>query len=190
VAPGPEEEAVRVLLKILLGGFIVFMVLAIAQEWEFFSSAWFGGEDPPPEIAEPERKAAADAVHLVLSLMSHLYSSGGDRRFSERIPVSEPVLEEMNADLDYLRRNHLRQEMELERLEIVAVETRGEDRLEIRTREYWKVRRFSLVGSGPLEHPRPYVTHGKFFVVQGDRGWRVQGWEVYDPAWEQGGSGS
>ncbi len=38
------------LLKILLAGFVVFMVFSVAQEWEFFSSAWFGSEEQRFEL--------------------------------------------------------------------------------------------------------------------------------------------
>ena len=68
----------KALLKILLGGFVVFMSLSIAQEWEFFSSAWFGEAAPQAPLSDDERKGAADAVHMTLSLMRHLYLSGGD----------------------------------------------------------------------------------------------------------------
>ena len=52
----------KALVKILLGGFVVFMGLAIAQEWTLFSSAWFG--EPPTEasLTDDERKQAAEII--------------------------------------------------------------------------------------------------------------------------------
>ena len=81
------------LLLILAGAFAVFMALAIVQEWEMFGAAWFGGgEEAPPPLAESERKAAADAVYMALSLMQHFYGSGGDPRYAERMPYAIPAL--------------------------------------------------------------------------------------------------
>ncbi|KKK98648.1 hypothetical protein LCGC14_2640660, partial [marine sediment metagenome] len=44
---------------------------------------------------ETERKAAADTVYEMLTLMEHFYGSGGDRRFAERMPASATVVDEM-----------------------------------------------------------------------------------------------
>ena len=118
----------KTLVKILLGGFAAFMLLAIAEEWDFFSSAWFGSaEEVSAALSEPDRRAAADTLHLALTLMGHFYTSGGDPRFAERMPVSQGILEEMSADLDYLGRNHRVQEMDLDRLEILSVDSLGRD---------------------------------------------------------------
>jgi len=169
------------LTKILVVGFFAFVVVALAQEWKSVSSDWFGSNDTEISISEADRKAAADSVHLVLTLISHLYGSGGDSRFVERIPASEGVLEEVLADIAYLRRNHRRQEMVLDRLEIVTAEPLDADRVEIRTREYWQVRLFWITGSGEADPPRTLETHGKYLVVRGARGWRVEGWDLVEP---------
>ena len=169
------------LLQILLGGFAVFMVLAMAQEWQVFSSSWFGGVEPTVEAPEADRKAASDTVHQVLTLMEHLYASSGDARFAERMPASESVIGEIRADIDYLVRNHRRQEMELRRLEIASIDPLSENALEIRTREYWNYRVIVFVGAeepGPLQHQ---LTHGKYLVVRGSKGWRVARWELAEP---------
>ena len=171
------------LLKILAVGFVLFMALAMSQEWEVFSSAWFG-QEPVTEETEVDGKPAADVVHLTLTLMGHLYSNGGDRRFAERIPAADGVIEEMLADIDYLARNHRRQEMSLERLEVTSVETTGPDRIEIRTREYWDVRFLSTIEDVETDPPLRQTVHGKFLVALGGRGWRVEGWEVLDPSRE------
>ena len=95
----------KALGKILLGGFVVFMGLAITEEWGMFSSAWFGESEPEASLTDEERKSAADAVHLTLSLMRHLYLSGGDPRFAERMPAARGIVEEILADVRYLARN-------------------------------------------------------------------------------------
>jgi hypothetical protein len=181
LAVRPVEGAMKSLTKILVGGFLAFIIVALAQEWESVSSSWFRSEETEVLISEEERKAAADSVHLVLTLIGHLYGSGGDPRFVERIPASEGVLEEVLADIAYLRRNHRRQEMLLDRLEIVAADPLDVDRVEIRTREYWQVRLLWITGSGEADPPRAITTHGKYLVVRGSRGWRVEGWDLLEP---------
>lgn len=177
---------VKQLLLILLGAFAVFMVLAMFQEWSFFSSAWFGTGEPEPALEESERKLAADAVYLVLSLMEHFYSSGGDPRFVDRMPASPAVIEEMRADVDYLRRNRRRQEPSLERLEVAAVEPLGPGRAEVRTREWWQIEILQVEGGSLTEPARVQTLSGKYLVARQDRGWRVEAWDLLEP--EAGGS--
>jgi hypothetical protein len=184
VAGGPLETLVKGLLKILLVGFVVFMALAMSQEWEVFSSAWFAEEPSAPET-EVDAKPAADVVHLTLTLMGHLYTSGGDERFAERMPAADGMIEEMLADIDYLKQNHRRQEMSLERLEVTSVDPIGPGRIEIRTREHWSVRFLTIGGNTETDPPLQQIAHGKFLVALGTRGWRVEGWEVLDPIWEK-----
>ncbi len=178
------------LVLILLGAFAGFMALAIAQEWDFFSAAWFGGEEPPATLEESERKAAADAVYLVLSLMEHFYSSGGDPRFAERMPASPAVLEEMRADADYLRRNRRRQEPSLERLEIAAVEPLGPGRVEVKTREWWQIQILPIDGRPRAEPAKVQTLDGKYLVARQDRGWRVEAWELLEPEAAAGDGGA
>jgi len=169
---------VKGLVKIVLAGFLGFMVLAMAQEWDVFHSAWFGGTPPDRQLATDEQKQAADVVHLMLTVMSHLYASGGDVRFAERLPAAQGVIDEMLVDIDYLARNHRLQEMTLDRLEIVSVERSGEGRLEVHTRERWQVRFLGTDGEGEVDPPLRQTAHGKYLLVKSGRGWRVEGWEV------------
>ena len=128
------------LLQILGGGFVAFMVLAIGQEWEFFASAWFGRSAPEVVLAEEDRQAAVAAVRMTLELSRHLYASGGDPRFAERMPASERMVEALMKDIDYLANNHRRQDNQLRRLEVVAVRALGPGWVEVRTREEWLAR--------------------------------------------------
>lgn len=177
----------RGLLKILLGGFAAFMVLAIGQEWQLFSSAWFGEETVAPEIQESDRKDATATLRLALDLMGHLYRSGGDARFAERLPAGDEVVAEILADVDYLKRNHRRQDPELQRLEVVAIEPLDAERLEIRTRESWQVRLLWSSGGGEAEPARSETVRGKYLLVRGGQGWRVEGWKFDDSAAAGGG---
>jgi hypothetical protein len=180
------EEPLKALLKILLGGFVVFMGLAIAQEWTLFSSAWFG--EPPTEasLTDDERKQAADTVHLTLSLMRHLYLSGGDPRFAERMPAADGIVEEILADVQYLARNQRVQDTELLHLDVTAVDPLGEGRVTVRTRERWQVRIRWAHGGDEADPVRSQMIHGRYLVVRGGKGWRVEGWEIVDPEDETG----
>lgn len=167
----------RVLLKILLGGFLAFMVLAIADEWAFFYASWFGETEPPAELSEVEQKAAADALHETLTLMRHYYLSGGDPRFTERMPAGEWIIEELKADALYLGRHHLIQDTDLQRLDVMSVDVLSEDRLELTVRELWRVRLLRAADRMLAEEPRLQQVEGTYLLVRTGRGWRVDGWE-------------
>jgi len=181
---------VKPLLKIVLGGFLVFMVLAIAQEWSFFSQSWFGTAEPETELAADDREGAVQAVELTLDLMRHLYASGGDSRFADRMPTSQGVLEEMLADIDYLTRNQRRQDPKLERLDVEAVEFLGTKSVEVRTRELWSIRFLWLDGSGESDPHRVEVVRSRYLVTPGSTGWIVGGWEALGPATAPGETGT
>ncbi len=172
----------KALLKILGGGFLAFMLLAIADEWAFFSAAWFGdGGDDAPAADEAEQKAAADAVHRTLTLMRHLYLSGGDPRFADRMPAADGVKEEMLADIVYLGRRHLLQDPDLQRLDVMPVEILAEGRLELRTRELWRFR-VLRAGGEEVEPQREQTVEATYLVTRGGSGWRVEGWQLEAPA--------
>jgi hypothetical protein len=181
---------VKPLLKILLGGFLVFMVLAVAQEWSFFSQAWFGADETTAELTPEDRQGAIQAVTLTLDLMRHLYASGGDIRFADRMPTSAGVLEEMLADIDYLTRNRRRQDPKIERVDIEAVELLGTGSVEVRTRELWSIRSIWLDGSGESDPHRVEVVRSRYLVTPGSTGWIVGGWEALGPATAPGETGT
>lgn len=164
------------LLKIALGGFLVFMAIAIPEEWGYFSSAWFGGDDGMAAITDDDRTAAVDAVGSTLTLLGHLYRSGGDSRFVERIPATGTVVSEFTDDIEYLRRNHRAQDPTLQRLEIVSVQPAGPDRVEVATREYW-IHRVHWIGSMEESEPaRSQVLAARYLVARDGRRWIVEGW--------------
>jgi hypothetical protein len=181
VAPGVVEGLVSSLLKILGAGTLAFMTLAMAQEWTVFDQAWFGSAKNAPELPETERKAASDAVYATVKVMEHVYSSGGDPRFLERMPASDAVLEEIRADIDYLRLNQRRQEISLDRLDVMAIHPVSAHRVEIQTREIWSVR-VDWIGGGEAAEPAAQrLVHGTYRLSRGARGWRVQSWEPSEP---------
>ena len=181
----------KVLLKILGGGFLAFMVLAIADEWSFFAEAWFGAEEVSiAELSEKEQKAAADTVHLSLNLMRHLYLSGGDPRFADRMPASDGLKEEMLADIVYLGRRHLVQDPELLRMDVMSVEPLGADRVELTTRELWRFRVLRAEGGGEVEPPHTRAVEAAYLVTRGGSGWRVESWRLEEPEDPEGDSGA
>lgn len=170
------------LLKILLGGFVVFMLLAIADEWAFFSSAWFGDAGPPKtELEDEDRAAAVEAVRLALTLARHLYQSGGDPRFAERMSVSEGMLAEMLTDIEYLRTNQRVQDPQLRKLEVLEVVALSRDRVEVRTREFWHHQFVWQDGSGEADPKEWQILFGRYLVERRPKGWEVQGWEPDEP---------
>jgi len=172
---------VKGLVRILLVGFALFMVLAIVQEWETLSAVWFGEAEQAPTLEEPDRRAAADTVHVALNLIAHLYDSQGDPRFADRFPGGSRFLEEIMTDIAYLERNHRRQQMTLDRLEIASVEPLDANRVEVTTREYWQIRTLWITGAGEADPPRAERVRGRYLLVRGGKGWSVEGWEVLAP---------
>lgn len=169
------------LLKIMLVGTAGFLALAIAQEWTFFSEAWFGSESNSYEMSGEERKDAADTVYQMLALMEHFYASGGDPRFAERMPASQMLVEEMTSDVEYLGRNHRLQEPSLERLDVIAVDGLGEGRAQVHTREIWKVQYRWVKDGGSIDSSSSQSVERKYLLRHGSRGWSVEGWDLPDP---------
>lgn len=170
----------RGLLRIVPVAFVLFMVLAVAQEWRFFSASWFGTGVEEERLTEEDRRQAADTVVRTLSLMRHFYLSGGDPRFADRMPVSSGLLEELRTDVDYLARNHRLQDPELQRLQVLAVErvaSAGDDRVEVRTRERWTFRVLWASDGSSAGGPRRRTVEGRYFLVRSGTGWRVEAWQ-------------
>lgn len=169
------------LLKIVLAGTAAFLVLAIGQEWRFFSEAWFGSESESYEMSAKEQKEVADTVYQTLALLEHFYASGGDPRFAERMRASEAFVEEMTTDVQYLGRNHRIQEPSLERLDVVAIEGLGEGRVQIHTRELWNVHYRQVKAGGAIDSPGSQRLDRKYLLRRGNRGWSVEGWDLAEP---------
>jgi hypothetical protein len=83
----------------------------------------------------------------------------------------------MLADIDYLGRNRRRQDPALMKLEILGVDSLDRDRLEVRTREFWRVDFYSLVDGEPSDEPVWQVVHGRYLAIRAGSGWRIDGWE-------------
>ncbi len=170
----------RALAKILVGGFVVFMVLAVGQRWDYFRSSWFGGGEAAPVLTEADREAAVMAVRVLLSASGHLLSSGGDERFADRLKAAEPVRAEILADAAYLRHNRLRQDSRLVRLDVRSAEHVAPQRVEVMTREFWVHRFLSRDEQAPVQEPISQIILGNYVVGSQDGEWRVMAWD-FDP---------
>ncbi|MBD3867915.1 MAG: hypothetical protein IFK94_07315 [Acidobacteria bacterium] len=167
------------LFKILIAGLVLFIAAAIVQEWSYFSTAWFGAGGERAEAAGVKEEAAASTLRNALALMSHLYTSAGDPRFAERMPVTGEILAEIRDDIEYLSRNRRVQEPRLQKLEIVSALPAGENRLELRTREFWIHRTFWVDGSGESDPPRSVILYPTYRMIRENAGWRIYGWDFH-----------
>jgi hypothetical protein len=173
------------LLKIVVAGLLVFIAVAIVQEWGYFASAWFGRGVSPDAPAQDENEARGLAVvRESLALMAHYYSSGGDQRFAERMPVSPVLLEEFRQDVEYLSRNNRYQDCSLQKLELLSAVSVGQDALELKTREFWIHRTFWSDGQGESDPPRSDILYPRYRLVRDNAGWRIYGREFDRPGTE------
>lgn len=166
--------------KILLGGSFAFMALAIAQEWDFFSSAWFGKNTPAPVLSEAQKSHAADAVYGYLKMTSHLYGSGGDPRFAERIRAAAPLVAETLADVDYLRRNGRVQDPVLVKMEPLSADAVGTG-VVLKTKEFWVTRTFRVGSDQETDPPRSEIVFAKYSLEPDGKGWKVVSWDFNAP---------
>lgn len=168
------------LARIVGFGFLVFLALSMAQEWEVFRPWLLGEKAETRSVAADagQRQAAEAAVRELLTMTSHYYASRNDPRFLERMPARGWVVDEMRADVEYLLRNGRVQEMKLLELGVLGVEPRGEKRAQVRTRERWRVRTVSAEGTGEGDPARESALECRYSVVQTGRAWQVVDWDA------------
>jgi len=176
------------LIKILLAAFLAFMVLAIVQERNYFLAAWFGEAAAPTEASEADIGEAESALRMTFALMRHLYASGGDPRFSDRMPASPSIVQEMLADIEYLGGNGRVQDPLLQHLEVLEAIPIDEDSVELRTKEYWRIRFLRKDGQGEADPAQGHMLYGRYLVRRDAAGWRVEDWEFAEPPAAEAGS--
>lgn len=167
----------KALLKILIGGLVVFQLGAIIQEWPLFASAWLGRapERPTAGPLSPETRRDAEAALREFHAVSrHLYASGGDPRFAERLPAGPGVLAEVLDDIAYLQHRGLAQEATLMRLDVNEVRRLGEASVALDVREYWVFRRLRASDRRQLDEPRAQVLESTYVLRQNAGRWRVE----------------
>ena len=119
-----------------------------------------------------------------------LHGSAGDQRFAERLSISQAILDEVVEDVRYLGRRHLVQEQSLEDLEILDLKALSADRVELRTRERWLVRMLSTTSGQAVGPQQSHVSHGRYLLSRGGKGWSVAAWEMVSPAASESASAS
>ena len=176
-----EALPLKRLGQILLGSWLVFMAMAMVEEREVFLAPWFA----PTETAsasDEDRTAAEATVQEFLSMVRHAHLTGGDPRFLERVAAAPPIVEEIAADIQYLSRNGRRQDMTLQKLDLVGVQMLGPDQLEVRTREYWTTR-FRFIGDGRESDPTNVaVASVKYRLSRAVTGWMIEAWDLDEAA--------
>lgn len=162
------------LLLILLGAAVIFIGVAMIQQWQVFASAWFGYVPDTPTLSAEDRQEAETALRNYLTLTGHLYRSNGDPRFLERLPAAQRVTDEVMADIIYLRHNGRYQEPTMERTEIEDARLLGPGSVEIRTREFWVIRTRSLADGMETDPVRSDVINVRYLLSKEHSGWILQ----------------
>lgn len=167
----------KAFLAIAAFAVLLFIVAGVAEERETFARNWF--ERPAVSRgSDADRRDAANAVYLFRTLSSHLYASGGDARFGERLPASKAIVDELRADVDYLRRNNRIETPRLVRIEFLGSDVAG-DSAEVRTREYW-VTEIHWPDGSPAEPARSDLEFGRYRLTRDGSRWVVGAWDPVD----------
>lgn len=159
-------------LSILLLATVIFMGLAMAQEWEVFSGLFMPAEQPealPTELPEEVR----DALEHFNTVLAHLYRYGGDERFLERLPASENIRAELRADLDYLAQNGLLQDLELVESTHLSDRLLATEVWEVRTEEEWEMAYYDHTGNPISTEPMSFIVNQRYVIRNTANGWVV-----------------
>ena len=153
-------------------------------------AGWDGFQAPRREgaLTDADRRGAADAVRLFLTLSAHLRTAGGDPRFAERLPASDEVVDEVLQDITFLRHAAREEEARLVRSEVRDVRGEGDGRATVRTKEYWVTRELTAL---PPALPQTYsdVVLARYAVRRETGGWRVESWRIDMDGDGDGGAG-
>lgn len=166
------------LFGILTGALVFFITVAMIQEWDVFAAAWFGHQPEAAVVGDAEKtEITADLRHF-LTLSSHLYRADGDPRFAERLPAAPRVVDQLMADIVYLRHNGRYQEPVLEQLEIGDIRILGPDEVEVTAREFWIIRTRSLADGAETDPVRSEISRVRYRMSRESTGWTVQAWQL------------
>jgi hypothetical protein len=165
-------------LAIIGAALVLFIGGAMLEERETFSRNWFKPQ-PVERGTAQERRAAADAVYLFRTLSAHLYASSGDARFAERLPASSLLVDELRADIAYLRRNGRIETPKLVRIEFLSADVSDGTRAEVTTREFW-VTQHHWTGGAESDPPRSDITYARYRLTRDGARWTVTAWDPVD----------
>lgn len=168
------------LIRIAGGALAVFLVLGGIQEWRSLAAPLL----PPErrlELSQADRRAAAATVYRFVQLSSHLYATGGDRRFAERLPSSPALIDEIVRDARYVLHNERVQEPSLMRLDIASIESPSPDVITVGVKEYWTTRYYFKVDHS-FDAVRSDVVLVQYRLQRDAGSWRVMSWDPKEPA--------
>ncbi len=142
------------------------------------SAAWEAARVPREgALTDVERKATAGAVRTFLTMSSHLRGSGGDQRFAERLPADDQVIDEMLAEIEFLRHVGRVEEARLVRADVRDVRAEAEGIASVLTKEYWITR--EMATRTPIQpQTRSDVVLARYTVRRDAGGWRVVSWQI------------
>ena len=133
---------------------------------------------PEVRLLDSDRDAAIAAVQGFVTISTHLARSGGDARFADRLPAMPEVVDEVMGGLAFTRHSGRREEPQLIRVNVSAVEPGPQGTVEVATAEYWVVRGFRLSDGAPEPQPRVDVVRARYTVQREGSGWKVASWTI------------
>jgi hypothetical protein len=162
------EAVVRRFLGVVAAGLALFAADALRAR-----------SDRGAKASEQDLADAREAVRSFVSLSRHLYASGGDRRFAERLPASKDLVAEILADADLQRRKLGGIEQQhLVRASFGSARAPEPGRVELDVREYWV---FTRAAPAPSATPAPStsaVLDVRYTVQREGPSWRVVAWAL------------
>lgn len=172
--------AMTALIRIAGGALAVFLVLGGIQEWRALAAPMLP-PDRRPELSEADRRAAAATVYRFVQLSSHLYATGGDRRFAERLPSSPALIDEVVRDARYVLHNERVEEPSLIRLDVASIASPSADVITVDVREYWTTR-YYFKADRSFDSVRSDIVRVQYRLQRDGGSWRVMSWDPEEPA--------
>lgn len=166
-------------LQLVVAAILLFIALGMVEERETFARSWFKPADGF-KASDAERRAASEAVYAFRTLAAHWYATNGDARFGERLPASQPMIDELRGDIAYIRRNGRSETPRLMRIEFLSSELPNDSTAEVKTREYW-VTEFHWLGGGESDATRSDLLFGRYRLHREGTRWLVDSWDPVEP---------
>lgn len=166
---GGVADGLRAFAAIVAAGAVAFSVAAAR-----LSRA---SERDARPLAGQEALGLARTVETFLRMGAHLHASSGDARFADRLEAPPEVVEELLADIGFVRHGGRIEEPQLVRVEVRDARAAGPSGAEVRTREYWVTRSRSLVRAEPVRSEAS-VVEARYALERASSGWRVVDWAL------------
>jgi hypothetical protein len=161
------------LVTIVVATSLLFMVMAIIQEWQIFAPLLTADTeasiDSDGAPAVPEE--AWQALERFNTLLVHLHRFAGDQRFLDRLAAGDSLKGEIVADLDYLARNGIVQSMRNLSHKQISEQRLQADVYELVTEEEWQLEYLDRSGVPVSARAMSFVITWRYVIrhEQGDR---------------------